>query len=227
MRFVGEEGFDFLAQCVVNAYFAKAFAAEGHAFVGGIWEQGQRRAVFIHADAAAIVGLKPVLSHGVHHVLRGEWIEIQQSFDGDAAVGHDEDERGAGLDAIQVEHLVAASVFADGGELNAVFVGPLLTSGIAVDVGDFDVEHIVHVAAHLGVGTRDVGRNHLALAASVEEKVDEDGLASVEDFEEVVGLSMAVGDGEVNGFGEGGLLCAEACAKEQEREKDGELFHFM
>ena len=202
LRFVGEEGFDFLSQCVVKAYFAKAFAAEGHAFVGGIGEQGQRRAVFIHADAAAVVRLKPVLSHGVHHVLRGEWIEIQQSFDGDAAVGHDEDERGAGLDAIQVEHLIAPAVLSDGGKFNAVFVGPLLTSGIAVDVGNFNIKHVVHVAAHLGVGTRDIGRNHLALAASVEEEVDEDGLASVEDLEEVVSLSMAVGDGEVNGFGE-------------------------
>jgi hypothetical protein len=63
------------------------------------------------------------------------------------------------------------------------------------------------------------------LTTCVEEKVDEDSLTSVEDFEDVVGLSVAVGDGEVNGFGEVGLLCAKACAKEQEHEKDVEFFH--
>ena len=126
--FIGEEGFDFLSQCVVKAYFAKVFASEGHAFVG-----------------------------------------------------------------------------------------PLLAGGIAVDVRNLDVEHIVHVAAHLGIRPCNVGRNHLALAASVEKEIDEDGLTSVEDFEEVVGLPVAVGDGEVNGLREWGLLCAKACAKEQER----------
>ncbi len=319
--FIGEEGFDFLSQCVVKAYFAKVFALEGHAFVGRVGEQSQccavlieansgfiddvdfkiaRRGVdvhfsfkrlsyrhidinfhsgglassnshafgdiltFIHAvhrkdgvggegvdghffsghvgngqlaglvglavvvdvhglridgqRASAVVRLQAVLLHGVHHILGRERIEIQQASDGDAAVGHDEDERGAGLDAVKVEDLVAAAVLPDGGELYAIFVGPLLAGGIAVDVRNLDVEHIVHVAAHLGIGTRNVGRNHLALAASVEEEVDEDGLASVEDFEEVVGLPVAVGDGEVNGLRERGLLCAKACAKEQERE---------
>jgi hypothetical protein len=36
---------------------------------------------------------------------------------------------------------------------------------------------------------------------------------------------MAVGDGEVNGFGEVGLLSAKACAKEQERDEDIYFFH--
>ena len=94
---------------------------------------------------------------------------MQQSFDGDAAVGHDEDERGTGGDAIELEHLVAASVFSDGGKLNAMFVGPLLAYGIGVCVRDLHIEHIVHVAAHLGIGSRDIGRNHPALAARVEE----------------------------------------------------------
>ena len=50
LRLVGEEGLDFLSQCVVKAHFAKVFALEGYAFVGGIGEQGQRRAVFTDAD---------------------------------------------------------------------------------------------------------------------------------------------------------------------------------
>ena len=58
-----------------------------------------------------------------------------------------------------------------------------------------------------------------------EEEVDEDGLTAVKDLEEVVGLSVAVGDGEVDGLSEVGLLCAKACAKEQEREENVKLFH--
>jgi hypothetical protein len=63
------------------------------------------------------------------------------------------------------------------------------------------------------------------LTAGVEEEIDEYGLTAIKDFEEVVSLTMAVGDGEVNGFGEGGLLCAKACAKEQERNENVEFFH--
>ena len=85
----------------------------------------------------------------------------------------------------------------------------------------------MHVAAHLGIRTRNVRRNHLTLAASVEEEVDEDGLTSVEDFEEVVGLPVAVGHGEIDGLGEVGLLCAKTYSKEQEREEDVEFFHGM
>ena len=64
----------------------------------------------------------------------------------------------------------------------------------------------MHIAAHLSIGTRDVGRNHLALTAGVEEEVNEDSLTAVKDLEEVVGLSVAVGDGEVDGLSEVGLL---------------------
>ncbi len=330
LRLVGVESLDFLPDYVVKAYHAKVLALEGDAFVGGIGEHGQRRAVFIDADghlvndvdlevarrgvdihlsfevllhrhvdidinndgfscrdghafgdvlaiihalqrkdgvgsegidghvfsghvgdgqlarlvgltivvdvqglrvdgqrARAVMRLQAVTLHGIDHILCREGIEIQQALDGDAAVGHDEDEGGAGLDAIKVENLVAAAVLADGGEFNTVFVGPLLADGIAVDIGDFDVEHIVHVAAHLGIRTRDVRRDLLALTAGVEEEVDEDGLTAVKDLEEVVSLSVAVGDGEVNGFGEVGLLCAKTYSKEQEREENVEFLHGM
>ena len=83
----------------------------------------------------------------------------------------------------------------------------------------------MHVAAHLSIGPRDVRRNHLTLITCVEKEVDENSLATVKDFKEVVGLSMAVGDGEVNGFGEVGLLSAKACAKNQERDEDVDFFH--
>ena len=46
-------------------------------------------------------------------------------------------------------------------------------------------------------------------------KVDKDGLAAVKDFKEVVGLSVAVGHGEVDSLGEAGLLCAKTCAENQ------------
>lgn len=36
LRFLGEERVDLLTQCVVNAYYTKVFAFEGHALVGGI-----------------------------------------------------------------------------------------------------------------------------------------------------------------------------------------------
>ncbi len=72
----------------------------------------------------------------------------------------------------------------------------------------------------MGIRTCDVRRNLLTLAAGVEEEVDEDGLTAVKDLEEVVGLSVAVGDGEVDGLSEVGLLCAKTYSKEQEREEN-------
>ncbi len=328
LRLVGVESLDLLAQCVVKAYHAKVLALEGYAFVGGIGEHGQCRAVFIDADghlvndvdlevarrgvdihlsfevflyrhididinndgfscrdghafgdvlaiihamqrkdgvgsegidgyvfsghvgngqlarligltivvdvqglrvdgqrARAVVGLQAVLLHGIDHILCREGIEVKQASDGDAAVGHDEDESRAGHDAVKVEDLIAATIFSYGRKLNAVFIGPLLADGIAIDVRNFNVEHIMHVASHLGIGSCDVGRNHLTLTAGIEEEIDEYGLTAIKDFEEVVSLAVTVGDGEVNGFGEGGLLCAKACAKEQEREKNVKLFH--
>ena len=50
LRFFGNETVDLLTQCVVKAYYAKVLALEGNAFVGGIGEHGQRRAVFTDAD---------------------------------------------------------------------------------------------------------------------------------------------------------------------------------
>jgi hypothetical protein len=58
-------------------------------------------------------------------------------------------------------------------------------------------------------------------------KVDEDGLAAIKDLEEIVGLSVAVGDGEVDGLSEVGLLCAKTYSKEQEREENVEFLHGM
>ena len=52
-------------------------------------------------------------------------------------------------------------------------------------------------------------------------------MTSVKDLEEVVGLSVAVGDGEVDGLSEVGLLCAKTYSKEQEREENVEFLHGM
>ena len=237
LRLVGEEGVDLLAQCIVKAYHTKVLALEGYAFVGGIGEHGQCRAVFIDANghlvndvdlkdalrgvdihlsfeallhrhvdidinndglscrdshafgdvltiihamqrkdgvgsecidgyvfsghvgngqltgligltivvdvqglrvdgqrACAVVGLQAVLLHRIDHILCREGIEVQQASDGDAAVGHDKDESRAGHDAVKVEDLIAATIFSYGRKLNAVFIGPLLADGIAIDV---------------------------------------------------------------------------------------------
>ena len=125
--------------------------------VQGLRVDGQR--------ARAVVRLQAVTLHGIDHILCREGIEIQQALDGDAAVRHDEYEGGAGLDAIKVEDFVAAAVSSYSRKINAIFVGPLLADGIIIDVRDFDVEHIVHVAAHLGIRPRDVRRDLLALSA--------------------------------------------------------------
>ena len=216
---VGSEGIDgyVFSGHVGNGQLARLIGLTIVVDVQGLRVDGQR--------ARAVVGLQAVLLHGIDHILCREGIEVQQASDGDTAVGHDKYESRAGHDAVKVEDLIAATIFSYGRKLNAVFIGPLLADGIAIDVRNFNVEHIVHVAAHLGIGSCDIGRNHLALTAGVEEEIDEYGLTAIKDFEEVVSLTMAVGDGEVNGFGEGGLLCAKACAKEQEREENVKLFH--
>ena len=216
---VGSEGIDgyVFSGHVGNGQLARLIGLTIVVDVQGLRVDGQR--------ARAVVGLQAVLLHGIDHILCREGIEVKQASDGDAAVGHDKDESRAGHDAVKVEDLIAATIFSYGRKLNAVFIGPLLADGIAIDVRNFNVEHIMHVAAHLGIGSCDVGRNHLTLTAGIEEEIDEYGLTAIKDFEEVVSLAVTVGDGEVNGFGEGGLLCAKACAKEQEREENVKLFH--
>ena len=88
LRLVGVESLDFLPDNVVKAYHAKVLAFEGYAFVGGIGEHGQRRAVFIDADGHLVndvdleVASRGVDVHLPFEVLLHRHIDIDINNDG-------------------------------------------------------------------------------------------------------------------------------------------------
>ena len=88
LRLVGAESLDFLPDYVVKAYHAKVLASEGNAFVGGIGEHGQRRAVFIDADGHLVndvdleVARRSVDIHLTFEVLLHKHVNIDINNDG-------------------------------------------------------------------------------------------------------------------------------------------------
>ena len=151
-------------------------------------------------------------------------VDGPQVLDDDLTVRHDEDDGGEGTDLIGVADATATCWTADGRVFNAVCIGPVLAGCIAVAVGDFYVEHIVHVAAHGIVGFHYFGRGLLARATSGEEEVDEYGLATVEDVKQVDFSAVAVGSRKVDGLCER-TLRFQAKTDGQREKKGNNLFH--
>ena len=147
-----------------------------------------------------------ILRQGVDNVVGREREQLLESLNRDASVGHDEHQGRASVDAVDVEDLIATTVFSYGRELNTILVNLLLADVVIVDIGDLHEKHIVLVAARCGVSSIDIRRDHLALATVIEEEVDENGLTSVEDIKKMDLVSVAVGNCEVNGMGKIGAL---------------------
>ena len=99
-----------------------------------------------------------------------------------------------------------------------------MTDGIAVAVGDFHVEHIVHVAAHGIIGFHYFGRGLLARAAIGEEEIDEHSLTTVKNVEQMDFGAVAVGSRKVDGLCER-TLRFQAKTKGQREDKSKYFFH--
>lgn len=218
----GLELVNLLSHRVINAYRSQVFATDCDCAVGRIGINRYRLAFngFQNSIHALMRFKAAVLLQQRDHLLYREGVHGRIALDGDAAVGHDEDDGGAGRDAILVEDLGATAFHADGGILDIEFINPPLTHLVVVDVGDLHEEHVVLVASHLGVGTGNVRLNLAAAATGVEEKVDEHGLASVEDVEKVDFFAVAVGGREVDGFVERRGLRIQGGSSEQECDED-------
>ena len=127
-------------------------------------------------------------------------VDRPKVLDDDLMVRHDEDDSGVLANAILAANARTACLPADGGVLNAVCVHPVETSRIAVASGDFHIEHIMHVATHGIVGLDNFRGGLLARAAGSKEEIDEDGLSTIEDVEQVDFGAVNVSSREIDGL---------------------------
>ena len=123
---------------------------------------------------------------------------------------------------VLVDNGSATTCRANSWVLNAIVVDPVLASRIGIVRSDFHVVHVVHIAAHDGVGFGNLRSGLLAGAAGGVEEVDKHGLATVEDVEQMDFGAVAVGSREVDGCRERALRF-QAKTKGQ-REDEGKYF---
>ena len=142
----------------------------------------------------------------------------------DGTVGHDEDDGREGTDLVLVDNGSATTCRANSWVLNAIVVDPILASRIGIVRSDFHVVHVVHIAAHDGVGFGNLRSGLLAGAAGGVEEVDEHGLATVEDVKQMDFGAVAVGSREVDGCRER-ALCFQAKTKGQCENEGKYFFH--
>ena len=151
-------------------------------------------------------------------------VDRPKVLDDDLMVRHNEDDSGVLANAILAANARTACLPADGGVLNAVCVHPIETSRIAVASGDFHIEHIMHVATHSIVGFDNFRGGLLARAAGSEEEIDEDGLSTVEDVEQVDFGAVDVSSRKVNGLCQR-TLRFKAETDGQRENKGNKFFH--
>lgn len=176
--------------------------------------------MFLGLSFIANVGLETsILVKGYDDIVSREGVELHGTVDGDASVGHDEHQRGAGGDAVVIIDFQSSAFHTDSRVFHVESVNPLQAFLIVFTVRNLHEIHVMLVATHDAVCLGHE-RHDRWVEVVGEEEVDEDSLSSVEDFKQVVFMALNVDDGKINGFLQWSDLRMETRTKEQEADED-------